>query len=161
LNAEILILKEQKVALQDKICGFEKSEENHQAALVSAKADYDERLRRQDEDYNTRLASETDRIARAQVELKDLRTQLQFGEERLRTAVNEAGDLQAQLKAAQSVPQAIPEDVDALKAELDERDLELKRLSEKAKTIEKRYNAGELVWHPLLFLTRADTTFRN
>ncbi|OBZ70439.1 hypothetical protein A0H81_09981 [Grifola frondosa] len=144
LKCEIAVLMEQRSHFQTKITDMEVVIKRLEETAVATKLDYEERLKHQDETYRQRWRRKTSMRNKLEDDLLTARSQLQSLEKQLSAAALEARGLREQLQEARLPSPAHEHEVRSLRSQIQAFEAGERLHSERAKTIEARYRAGDL-----------------
>lgn len=114
---------------------------------VAVRKDLEERFVRQEEDIKATLELEKKCVAQLEADLVASRTAATGIQERLEEALTEVARLEGKLQASSDVPQRLQGELDTLRTSLKNVETTNAELADRARTIESRYKAGDLVRH--------------
>ena len=144
-DSEIAVLSEQRTSLSAKLGDLETSALLHREELATAKADYNERIAKLEDARGVQLELAEKRVSDAHAALQDARAAIKNNEEQVAFAKQEILTLREELREARLPSPAHKEAVDALTAQITALRLENTELVLRARSIDSRYRAGDLV----------------
>ncbi|KAI0702888.1 hypothetical protein BC835DRAFT_23609 [Cytidiella melzeri] len=145
LNCQIAVLSEQKSALDGKLSDLEACVRAAQDSGMMAKAEYEDKLARQQEEYLKQLDLEQQRIGDAHNALEDARAMVKSLEEQVTASRQELSELRDELRDAKIPSPAHKEAIDALTSQITALREEKTELVLRARSIDSRYRTGDLV----------------
>lgn len=138
-------MTEQKSALVEKIENLEGAARLQREEMIAIKAGYDERLGEQVEAHRAQACLEEKRFDDAQRALEDGRAVMKSLEDQLSSSKQDILTLREELREGKLPSPAHKEAVDALSAQITALRLDNTELVLRARTIDARYRAGDLV----------------
>ncbi|OCH92949.1 hypothetical protein OBBRIDRAFT_395408 [Obba rivulosa] len=143
-TCEIAVLNEQKANLQARADDLQAQMTRKDDETRSLTAELEAKLKNQEIEYVSRCTVEQQRTTKAEDDLRKTQAHICVLEEKLSTASARVVELQQELKFTNSSSFNRQEEIDALKSHIRLLETRAEQLSQRAKTIDVRYGAGDL-----------------